>query len=87
MTNKELSQEERVDLWSWVIFYQFIQYFQKKSRMPINGDSLPLRKYNIEGKIIPALAIYHPSIHIGKSWKRWHPFVNLFLNKKFEMDK
>ncbi len=134
LTNKALSQEERVDLWSRVVFYQFVQYFQKdprkapensqfelskepfievvKTYMPdyiivwgkrlfghlpalggeeelitIKGDSLPVRKYTIEGKIIPALAIYHPSIHIGKSWKRWHPFIDVFLNKKFEMDK
>lgn len=132
LTNKELLQEERVDLWSRLIFYQFIQYVQDgpreapkseqielskepfievvKTYMPdyiivwgkrlydylpdlggelehitINDVSLPVWKYNIDGKIIPAMAINHPSTPIGKSREKWHPFIETFLNKKFEM--
>lgn len=134
VTNKELSQKEREDFWSRVVFYQFIQFVQETPRKPINnnqveqsqnaffevlkmympdyiivwgkrlydflpdlegeletltinGDSLPVWKYNIEGKIIPAMAINHPSVPKGKSREKWHPFINLFLNKGFKMEK
>ncbi len=134
LTNKELSQAERKDLWSRVIFYQFIQYVQdgpreapkeeeiELSRAPfievvksykpdyiivwgkrlydylpdlggeleyitIDETSLPVWKYNIEGKVIPAMAINHPSSPHGKSREKWHPFIETFLNKKFEMGK
>ncbi len=36
--------------------------------------------YPINGKNIPALKIYHPSMPRGKNWHFWHEVIDIFLN-------
>lgn len=38
--------------------------------------------YNIDGKKIPALKVYHPSTPIGKSWPYWHEVYEKFWKLK-----
>ena len=51
----------------------------KASKIEIDGTALDVWTYTIKGKGIPAMAIYHPSTPIGKSWSTWHPFYKQFL--------
>lgn len=43
------------------------------------GDSAPVWMYTINGKKIPAMRVYHPSIPDGKKWRYWHLFYKQFL--------
>lgn len=40
-----------------------------------------VKVYSINGKNIPALKIYHPSMPRGKNWDFWHEAIDTFLNK------
>lgn len=37
--------------------------------------------YNINGKDIPAMCVYHPSSPEGKSWPYWHQFHKAFIGE------
>lgn len=40
-----------------------------------------VRTYDIRGKLIPALRVYHPSTAIGKSWPYWHQIYEIFFSR------
>lgn len=40
----------------------------------------PMWIYEVKGKKIPALCVYHPSSPNGKAWKVWHQYYKNFLN-------
>ncbi len=42
-------------------------------------DSTEVWTYNIKGKQIPAMCVYHPSSPVGKMWTYWHLFHKKFL--------
>ncbi len=44
-----------------------------------NGDKTKVWTYDIKGKKIPAMAVYHPSSPKGKNWGYWHQFYKKFL--------
>lgn len=44
-----------------------------------NGDKTEVWTYDIKGKKIPAMAVYHPSTPQGKNWEYWHLFYEKFL--------
>lgn len=44
-----------------------------------SGDETDVRTYEIKGKTIPAIKVFHPSWGIGKSWPYWHEFYKKFL--------
>ena len=44
----------------------------------VDGQQTPLRIYNFNGKKIPAMQVYHPSMPNGKG-RSWHVFYKAFL--------
>ena len=45
-----------------------------------NGDYNYYWNYTINGKVIPALKIHHPSAPTGKNWEYWHEVIFNFLS-------
>lgn len=44
-----------------------------------NGDYTYYWNYTINGKVIPALRIHHPSASTGRDWNRWHKVIDKFF--------
>lgn len=44
-----------------------------------NGDTTDVWHYNINGRDIPAMVVYHPSCPQGKKWEYWHEFYETFF--------
>lgn len=124
-------QSEHHNFWHHVAFYNYVQYAQKKSRVPLEPGKAedsseafrnvldilqpdciivwgirlwkllgwnrfeilipaepvekygytPTYNYNFKGKLIPAMAVYHPSSSIGKDWLYWHEFYKKFIGE------
>ena len=45
-----------------------------------NGDTTEVWTYNIKGKKIPAMKVWHPCMGLGASWPYWHQYYKQFLN-------
>ena len=44
-----------------------------------SGEKTEILTFDINGKSIPALKVYHPSYPMGRRWKYWHQFYKEFL--------
>ncbi len=52
----------------------------KKSEITLdNGNKTEVWTYEIKGKKIPAMMVYHPSSSKGKKREYWHQFYKKFL--------
>ncbi len=61
---KIVTNEERKDFWN-----------SDETILEIdNENKTPMRIYEINGKRIQTLCVYHPSTPKGKSWSYWHQF-------------
>lgn len=45
-----------------------------------NGDSTEIWTYEVNGKKIPAMKVWHPCRGLGASWPYWHQFHKKFLD-------
>lgn len=52
-----------------------------ESQIDIGKEWTRVWNYKINGKIIPAMCVYHPSSPQGKNWTYWHQFHKAFVGE------
>ena len=80
---KEILKEYKPDciiVWGCRLYSLLPSWGGKDCVLKVDNDSTDIFIYNIEGKNIPAMKVYHPSYPKGKSWTYWHKFYKNFLN-------
>ena len=80
---KEILEEYMPDciiIWGVRLYDYLPDWGGEKSEVVLdNGDKTDVWIYNIKGKKIPAMKVYHPSSPEGKEWQYWHQFYKKFL--------
>ena len=52
----------------------------EESILQINErDKTKVWTYLVNGKLIPAIKVHHPSSRTGKKWNYWHEFYKIFF--------
>ena len=81
--SKEILEKYKPDciiVWGCRLYSLLPHWGGKDSVLKVGNDSTDVFIYNIGGKNIPAMKVYHPSCPKGKSWSYWHKFHEKFLN-------
>ena len=52
-----------------------------ESKVEIGNEWTRVWNYEINGKTIPAMCVYHPSSPQGKNWPYWHQFHKAFIGE------
>ncbi len=80
---REILEEYMPDciiIWGKRLYDWLPDWNGEKSEITLdNGDKTDVWIYDIKGKKIPAMAVYHPSNPKGKNWDYWHLFYKKFL--------
>lgn len=75
----DVLQPDCIIVWG-IRLWQLLGWNELETNMNIEKYGYtPVYDYNFKGKIIPAMAVYHPSSSIGKDWHYWHKFHNKFI--------
>lgn len=76
----EVYMPDCIIVWGKRLYDWLPDWNGEKSEITLdNGDKTDVRTYDIKGKKIPAMVVYHPSSSEGRKREYWHQFYKKFL--------
>ena len=76
----ETYQPDKIIVWGQRLYNSLPNWDGYAGEVKIsNGDVTDVWHYNINGRDVPAMKIYHPSSPLGKAWEYRHEFYETFL--------
>lgn len=67
-------------VWGCRLYNTLPPLIGEESKICIDNKSTEVWTYNIKGKKIPAMKVWHPCMGLGASWSYWHQFHKKFLD-------
>lgn len=72
---------DKIIIWGKTLYRMLPDLNGSHSVIELSAGKVDMWTYPIAGKLIPAMAVTHPSTAEGKKWEYWHKFHSAFLQQ------